>query len=63
MHLNVTEARKIMGRLTKGDDLLGALTKICQDLGITLRGGKGHRGGEPGPDRLLPSRYPAVRMA
>src|SRR3974390_420289 len=36
MHLNVTEARKILGRLQKGDDLLGALTTICQDLGITL---------------------------
>jgi hypothetical protein len=36
MYLNVTEARKIMGRLVKGDDLLVALTKICQDLGITL---------------------------
>jgi predicted DNA-binding protein with PD1-like motif len=36
MHLNVTEARKIMGRLKKGDDLLGALTGICQEMGITL---------------------------
>lgn len=36
MYLNVTEARKIMGRLKKGDDLLQALTKICQELGITL---------------------------
>jgi uncharacterized protein len=36
MHIQVTEARKILGRLKKGDDLVGALTKICQDLGITL---------------------------
>lgn len=36
MYLNVMEARKIMGRLAKGDDLLGALTNICQELGITL---------------------------
>jgi uncharacterized protein len=36
MYLKVTEARKIMGRLGKGDDLVGALTNICQDLGITL---------------------------
>ncbi len=36
MYLNVTEAQKIMGRLAKGDDLLAALTKICQELGITL---------------------------
>jgi uncharacterized protein len=36
MYLKVTEARKIMGRLKKGDDLVGALTNICQDLGITL---------------------------
>jgi uncharacterized protein len=36
MYLNVTEAQKIMGRLAKGDDLLGALTNICQELSITL---------------------------
>ena len=36
MHLKVTEARKIMGRLKKGDDLLGALTTTCQEMGITL---------------------------
>jgi predicted DNA-binding protein with PD1-like motif len=36
MYLNVTEARKIMGSLAKGDDLLAALTNICQELGITL---------------------------
>ena len=36
MYLKVAEAQKIMGRLAKGDDLLGSLTKICQDLGITL---------------------------
>jgi len=36
MYLQVSEARKIMGRLKKGDDLLQALTKICQELGITL---------------------------
>jgi uncharacterized protein len=36
MHIKVTEARKIMGRLKKGDDLLGALTTICQETGITL---------------------------
>ena len=36
MYLKVTEAQKIMGRLAKGDDLLGALTNICQELGITL---------------------------
>jgi predicted DNA-binding protein with PD1-like motif len=36
MHLHVTETRKIMGRLQKGDDLLQALTAICQELGITL---------------------------
>jgi predicted DNA-binding protein with PD1-like motif len=36
MYLNVTEARKIMGRLAKGDDLLAALTNICQEMGITL---------------------------
>jgi predicted DNA-binding protein with PD1-like motif len=36
MYLNVTEVRKIIGRLSKGDDLLGALTSLCQDLGITL---------------------------
>ena len=36
MHIPVTEARKIMGRLKKGDDLLQALTTICQEMGITL---------------------------
>jgi uncharacterized protein len=36
MQINVSEARKIMGRLKKGDDLLGALTGICQEMGITL---------------------------
>jgi hypothetical protein len=36
MYLNVTEARKIMGRLHKGDDLLAALTKICEEQGILL---------------------------
>ena len=36
MHIMVTEARKIMGRLKKGDDLLAALTSICQEIGITL---------------------------
>ena len=36
MHIHVTEARKIMGRLKKGDDLLQALTTICQEMGITL---------------------------
>ena len=36
MYLQVTESRKIIGRLRKGDDLLGALTGICQEMGITL---------------------------
>ena len=36
MHMNVTEARKIIGRLKKGDDLQGALTTICQEMGLTL---------------------------
>jgi uncharacterized protein len=36
MHINVTEARKIMGRVKKGDDLLIALTTICQEMVIAL---------------------------
>lgn len=36
MLLNVTAARKFMGRLAKGDDLLAALTNISEQLGITL---------------------------
>ncbi len=36
MYIKVTEARKIMGRLAKGDDLLQALTAICQELSLTL---------------------------
>ena len=36
MHLAVMAGRKFMGRLSKGDDLLRALTNFCQKLGITL---------------------------
>jgi len=36
MNLGVTAGRRIMGRLAKGEDLLAALTKCCQDLGVHL---------------------------
>jgi predicted DNA-binding protein with PD1-like motif len=36
MNLMLTAGRRIMGRLTKGDDLLAALAKCCQDWHIHL---------------------------
>ncbi len=36
MKINVTPGRKIMGRLAKGDDLLGALSGVAREHGITL---------------------------
>ncbi len=36
MKLTLTPGRKIMGRLAKGDDLLLALEKCAQELGLTL---------------------------
>ena len=32
----ITAGRKIMGQLGKGDDLLTALGKCCEDMGIKL---------------------------
>jgi hypothetical protein len=36
MQINITPSRRIMGRLTKGGDLLGALENCCRELNITL---------------------------
>ena len=36
MYQVVTMGRKIMGRLAKGDDLLAAFAKICEENGIQL---------------------------
>ncbi len=36
MKVNVKPGRIVMGRLQKGDDLLGALQKICSDQQIRL---------------------------
>jgi uncharacterized protein len=36
MQINLSPGRRIMGRLAKGGDLLGALEKYCQELNITL---------------------------
>ena len=36
MKITVTPGRKIMGRLAKGEDLLGALSKVAREHGITL---------------------------
>jgi uncharacterized protein len=36
MELNVGTGRFLMGRLKKGDDLLGALERICRDKRIVL---------------------------
>ena len=36
MKITVTPGRKIMGRLAKGDDLLGALSSCAREHGITL---------------------------
>jgi uncharacterized protein len=34
--ITVTPGRRIMGRLAKGEDLLGALSKVAREHGITL---------------------------
>ncbi len=36
MNPMITAGRKIMGRLAKGSDLLGALEKCCRDAGVKL---------------------------
>jgi predicted DNA-binding protein with PD1-like motif len=36
MNLIITPGRTLMGRLPKGGDLLSALEKCCQDLGVKL---------------------------
>jgi predicted DNA-binding protein with PD1-like motif len=36
MHITVTNGRRIMGRLAKGDDLLAALEKLAREHHITL---------------------------